>query len=95
MSLRPLGDHVIIKPDAAEEKTDAGIYIATEARQKPQTGTVVSVGEGKLDNNGQLVPIKVSAGDKIVYGEFTGTQVHYKGEDYLVVRAEDIYAVIE
>ena len=73
MSLKPLGDRVIVKADEAETTTASGLYLASDAKEKPQTGVVVSVGEGK-------------------YG---GTEVHYKGQDVLILRADDIYAICE
>lgn len=95
MALKPLGDRVIVKADEAESQTASGLYLASEAKEKPQTGTVISVGEGKPDNDGKLIPVPVKAGDKIIYGKYGGTEVHYEGEDYLILRADDIYAVIE
>ena len=69
MNLKPLGDRVIIKQDEAEETTASGLYLATEAKEKPQTGTVLAVGEGKLDKDGKLIPVPVKEGDKVLYGK--------------------------
>lgn len=95
MALKPLGDRVIVKADEAEEQTASGLYLASEAKEKPQTGKVVSVGEGKLDKDGNKVPVPVKKGDKVIYGKYGGTEVTHEGEDYLILRADDIYAVIE
>ena len=95
MSLKPLGDRVLIKPDAAEQKTASGLYIASNAQEKPQRGEVVAVGEGKLDNDGQRIPMDVKVGDKVIYGKFGGNEIKVDGEDYLLMRADDIYAIVE
>lgn len=95
MSLKPLGDRVIIKADEAEETTASGLYLANEAKEKPQTGAVIAVGEGKLDKDGNLVAVPVKVGDKVIYGKYGGTEVHHDGEDVLILRADDIYAICE
>ena len=93
MNLKPLGDRVIIKQDEAEETTASGLYLATEAKEKPQTGTVLAVGEGKLDKDGNLVPVPVKEGDKVLYGKYGGTEITVDGEDVMILRADDLYAV--
>lgn len=95
MSLKPLGDRVLIKPDAAEQKTASGLYIASNAQEKPQRGEVVAVGAGKLNNDGQRIPMDVKVGDKVIYGKFGGNEIKVDGEDYLLMRADDIYAIVE
>lgn len=95
MSLKPLGDRVIVKADEAEEQTASGLYLAGDAKEKPQTGKVVAVGEGKLDKDGNNVPVLVKVGDKVIYGKYGGTEVTYDGEDFLILRADDIYAICE
>ena len=95
MSLKPLGDRVLIKPDAAEQKTASGLYIASNAQEKPQRGEVVAVGEGKLNDKGERMPIDVKVGDHVIYGKFGGNEIKVDGEDYLLMRADDIYAVVE
>lgn len=95
MSLKPLGDRVLVKPDAAEEKTASGLYIASNAQEKPQRGTVVAVGTGKLTDAGERLPMDVKVGDVVIYGKFGGNEVKVDGEDYLLLRADDIYAVVE
>ena len=106
MNLKPLGDRVIVKQDEAEETTASGLFLATEAKEKPQSGTVLAVGEGKLDKDGNLVPVPVkvpmqgqfdefdlNVGDKVVYGKFGGTEINVEGEDVLILRGDDLYAV--
>ena len=95
MSLKPLGDRVLVKPDAAEQKTASGLYIASNAQEKPQRGEVVAVGAGKLNDAGERLPMDVKVGDHVIYGKFGGHEVKVDGEDYLLLRADDIYAVIE
>lgn len=95
MSLKPLADRVLVKPDAAEQKTASGLYIASNAQEKPQRGTVVAVGEGKRADNGERIPVDVKAGDRVIYGKFGGNEVKVDGEDFLLMRADDIYAVVE
>ena len=95
MNLKPLGDRVLVKPDPAEQKTASGLYIASNAQEKPQRGTVVAVGAGKLDDNGNRIPMDVKEGDVIIYGKYGGNEIKIDGEDYLLMRSDDIYAVVE
>lgn len=95
MNLKPLGDRVIIKQDEAEETTAGGLILAHDAKEKPQSGTVLAVGEGKLDKDGNLVPVPVKVGDKVIYGKYGGTEITVDGEDVMILRADDIYAVFE
>ena len=95
MSLKPLADRVLIKPDAAEQKTASGLYIASNAQEKPQRGTVVAVGAGKLNDKCERLPLDVHEGDVVIYGKFGGNEIKVDGEDYLLMRADDIYAVVE
>ena len=95
MALKPLGDRVIVKADEAESQTASGLSLASEAKEKPQTGVVVAVGEGKLDKEGNKIPVPVQVGDKVIYGKYGGTEVTYEGEDVLILRADDIYAICE
>ncbi len=95
MTLKPLGDRVIVKRDEVEDKTASGLYLSRESKEKPQTGVVVAVGEGKRDKDGTLIPMPVKVGDKVLYGKFGGTEVTVDEEELLIVRAEDIYGVFE
>ena len=94
MNLKPLGDRVIIKQADAEEKTASGLLLASASKEKPQRGTVLAVGEGKLDKDGNLVKPQVSVGDTVIYAKFGGTTVEYQGQEYVILRADDILAVI-
>ena len=93
MNLKPLGDRVIVKQDEAEETTASGLFLATEAKEKPQSGTVLAVGEGKLDKDGNLIPMPVKEGDRVLYGKYGGTEVTVDGEEVLILRADDLFAV--
>lgn len=95
MSLKPLGDRVLVKPEAAEQKTATGLYIASNAQEKPQRGEVIAVGAGKLNDKGERIAMDVKVGDTVIYGKFGGNEIKVDGEDYLLMRADDIYAVVE
>ena len=93
MNLKPLGDRVILKQDEAEETTASGLYIASSNKEKPSAGKIVAVGEGKRDNNGNLIPIPVKEGDRVIYSKYGGNEVEVDGEEYILVKADDIYGV--
>ncbi len=95
MNLKPLGDRVIVKQDEAEQKTSSGLYLAGDSKEKPQTGTVLAVGPGKLDKDGNYLPMPVAEGDRVVYSKYGGNEIDCGDEEVLIVRADDIYAVIE
>lgn len=95
MKLKPLGDRILVKPAPKEEKTASGLYISSGAQEKPQRGEVVAAGEGKLDANGNRIAMDVKTGDQVFYGKFGGNEVKIDGEEYLLLRADDIYAIIE
>ena len=95
MQLRPLGDRVLVKPEKAEQKTASGLYISSGAQEKPQRGEVIAVGAGKLDDKGERIPVDVKVGDVVVYGKYGGNEVKIDGEEYLLMRDSDIYAVVE
>ena len=95
MQLRPLGDRVLVKPEKAEQKTASGLYISSGAQEKPQRGEVIAVGAGKLDDKGERIPVDVKVGDVVNYGKYGGNEVKIDGEEYLLMRDSDIYAVVE
>ncbi len=95
MALKPLGDRVIVKADEAEETTASGLYLARESKEKPQTGVVLAVGDGKLDKDGNRIPVPVKVGDKVIFGKYGGTEFTIDEEDVLILRADDIYAICE
>ncbi|MDX5348190.1 MAG: co-chaperone GroES [Hymenobacteraceae bacterium] len=94
INVKPLADRVIIAPAAAEEKTKSGIIIPDTAKEKPQRGEVVAVGEGKVSDQGSLVKPQVKVGDQVLYGKYAGTEISIEGSDYLIMREADILAVI-
>ena len=95
MNIKPLGDRVIVKPLEAQEKTKGGIVLPDTAKEKPQEGKIVAVGKGKYLENGQLQPLEVKAGDHILYGKYSGSEISTKeGEELLIMREEDILAII-
>ena len=95
MKFKPLGDRALVKLVEREETTPSGIVLPDTAREKPQTAEVVSVGEGKMDKDGQRVPLEVSEGDVIVFAKYSGTEINLDGEDYMILDADDILGVVE
>lgn len=95
MNFKPLGERALVQLVEREEKTASGIVLPDTAKDKPQTATVVSVGEGKLDDKGQRVPLEVSAGDVIVFAKYSGTEIKLDGEDYMILDGDDILGVVE
>lgn len=95
MNLKPLGDRVIVKQDEAEQTTAGGLILASDSKEKSQSGVILAVGEGKLDKDGKLVPVPVKVGDRVVYGKYGGTEITIDGEDVLILRADDLYGVFE
>jgi chaperonin GroES len=93
--LRPLGDRILVKRVKEEERTKGGIIIPDTAKEKPQEGKIVAVGKGKYDDNGKLIPIDVKAGDKILFGKYSGSEFKLEGEDLLILREDDILGIIE
>lgn len=94
MNLKPLGDRVIVKPKAPEEKTKGGIILPDTAQEKPMEGEVVAVGTGRTDDAGKKVAMDLKVGDKVLYGKYSGTEVKVNDEEYLIMRESDVYAVI-
>jgi chaperonin GroES len=95
MKLRPLHDRVIVKRLDAETKSAGGIVIPDTATEKPSKGKVVAVGTGKIQDDGKVRPMAVKAGDQVLFGKYSGTEVKVDGEDLLVMREEDLMAIIE
>jgi chaperonin GroES len=94
MNLKPLGDRVIVKPMEAEEKTKGGIILPDTAKEKPIEGTIVAVGPGRVSDDGKVIKMEVKAGDKVLYGKYSGTEVTVEGVEYLIMRESDIFAII-
>nr|WP_245341820.1 co-chaperone GroES [Enterococcus rivorum] len=93
--LKPLSDRVVIEVAEEEEKTVGGIVLASAAKEKPQTGTIIAVGEGRVLDNGTKVPTEVKEGDKVMFEKYAGTEVKYDGKEYLIVSSKDIIAIVE
>jgi chaperonin GroES len=93
MKLNPLADRVIIKPQPAEERTKGGIIVPDTAKEKPVIGEVVAVGPGKIADDGKKITMEVKVGDKVLYGKYSGTEVTVEGEEYLIMREADIFAI--
>jgi len=94
INLTPLADRVIIKPSEAEEKTKGGIILPDTAKEKPIEGTIVAAGPGKITDDGKTVKLGVKVGDKVLYGKYSGTEVTVEGEEYLIMRESDIFAIV-
>ncbi|MGM0878448.1 MAG: co-chaperone GroES [Bacillota bacterium] len=92
--LKPLGDRVIIKLVESEEKTASGIVLPDSAKEKPQEGKVLAVGTGRVLDSGEKVALEVAEGDRIIFSKYAGTEVKYEGTEYLIIRENDILAVI-
>ncbi len=95
MEIKPLGDRVVIQPLAAENKTKGGILLPDTAKEKPQEGKVVAVGKGKMLDSGSVQPMEVKVGDKVLYGKYSGNEITKDGEELLIMREEDILAIIK
>ena len=95
MKVRPLYDRVLVKRLNTEEKTKGGIIIPETAKEKPQEGKIISVGKGKLLEDGSTRPLDIKVGDKILFGKYGGTEINIEGDEYLILREEEILAIIE
>jgi len=95
MAIQPLGDRVLVKRLEAEEKTKGGIVLPDTAKEKPQKGEVVAVGKGKVLESGKVEPLEVKKGDKVLFGKYAGNEIAYKEDEYLILREEDILAIIK
>ena len=95
MKLKPLGDRLIVRAIEEEEKTASGLVLPDTAKEKPQKGEVLAVGDGKLDDTGKRIPLDVAKGDEILYSKYGGTEIKYNGEEYLILSARDVLAVVD
>jgi chaperonin GroES len=95
VSIKPLEDRIVVRPLDAEQTTASGLVIPDTAKEKPQEGEVLAVGDGKYDDSGKRVPVDVSVGDKVLYSKYGGTEVKYDNEDLLILSARDVLAIIE
>ena len=94
VNIKPLEDRIVVKPLDAEQTTASGLVIPDTAKEKPQEGQVLAIGPGRVDDNGNRVPLDVKEGDKVIYSKYGGTEVKYAGEDYLILSARDVLAVV-
>ncbi|NOQ80770.1 MAG: co-chaperone GroES [Gammaproteobacteria bacterium] len=95
MNIRPLGDRIVVRRLEEETKTAGGIYIPDSATEKPSEGEVVAVGKGRIANNGDLIAMEVKSGDKVIFGKYSGSEVKVGDETLLIMREEDVLAVVE
>jgi len=95
MQIVPLGDRILVKPLEAEEKTKGGIILPDTAKEKPQEGKVVAVGKGKVLEDGRVQPLEVKPQDTILYGKYSGTEIKLNGEEHLIIREDDVLAIIK
>ena len=94
VSIKPLEDRIVVKTVEAEQTTASGLVIPDSAQEKPQEGEVLAIGPGRIDDNGNRVPLDVAVGDRVIYSKYGGTEVKYDGEDLLILSARDILAVV-
>jgi chaperonin GroES len=94
MNIKPLADRVVIRPSQQEEITKGGLYVPDTAKEKPVIGEIVAVGPGKISDEGKKIVPEVKVGDKVLYGKYSGTEVTVDGEEYLIMREADIFAIV-
>ena len=94
VSIKPLEDRIVIKSLVAEQTTASGLVIPDTAKEKPQEGEVLAVGPGRIDDNGNRVPLDVTVGDRVIYSKYGGTEIKHGGEEYLILSARDVLAVV-
>ena len=95
VALKPLEDRVVVKASEAEQTTASGLVIPDTAKEKPQEGTVIAVGPGRISDQGERIPLDVKEGDLVVYSKYGGTEIKVAGEEYLILSARDILAIVE
>ena len=95
VTIKPLEDRILIQPLEAETTTASGLYIPDTAKEKPQEGKVIAVGPGRVDDSGKRIPLDVAEGDVVIFSKYGGTEVKYDGQEYLILSARDILAIVE
>lgn len=95
MKFRPLGDRILVKTEEQKEKKVGGIIIPDTAKEKPQEGTVVSAGNGRVGKDGKVIPMEIKVGDKVLYGKYSGTEVKIDNIDYLIMSQDDVLGILE
>ena len=94
LKIKPLADRVVVQADEAEEKSEGGIILPDTVQEKPQKGTIVALGAGRISDNGELIKPEVKVGDKVLYGKYSGNEISINGVEYLIMRESDILAVV-
>jgi chaperonin GroES len=94
VSIKPLEDRIVVKSLEAEQTTASGLVIPDTAKEKPQEGEVLAVGPGRIDDKGNRVPLDIKVGDRVIYSKYSGTEVKHKGDEYLILSARDVLAVV-
>ena len=94
VSIKPLEDRIVVRPVAAEQITASGLVIPDTAKEKPQEAEVIAVGPGRIDDNGNRVPLDVAVGDKVIFSKYGGTELKFGGEEFLVLSARDVLAIV-
>jgi chaperonin GroES len=95
MNLKPLGDHLVAKPVEQEDQTSTGIYLPETAKEKPQQGSVIAVGPGERNEKGDRILMDVQVGDIVLYARYSGTNIKLDGQEYLILRENDVLAIVE
>ena len=95
MKFKPLADRILVKPLEAKEQTKGGIVIPETAKEKPQEGEIAAVGEGKKSDDGKVVAVSLKVGDKVLYGKYSGTEISLDGEEYLIIREDDVLGIVQ
>jgi len=95
MKFKPLADRILVKPLEAKEQTKGGIVIPETAKEKPQEGEIAAVGEGKKSDDGKVVAVSLKVGDKVLYGKYSGTEITLDGEEYLIIREDDVLGIVQ
>jgi len=95
VNFRPMGDRVLVKPMQQEERTKGGVILPDTAKEKPQQGEIIAVGTGKMLDNGQMYNMTLKVGNKVLYGKYSGNEIKIDGEEYLIIKENEIYGIIE
>lgn len=95
VGVRPLHDRILVRRTAEEEKTAGGLFIPDTAKEKPQRGEIIACGKGRVTEDGKVLPLEVRAGDKVLFGKYSGTELKIDGQEYLMMREEDILGIVQ
>ena len=95
MNLKPLGDRIVVEPTEQEEQTSLGIFLPETAKEKPQQGKVIAVGAGKVKEDGKRIPLDVKEGDTILFGKYSGQEIKINGEEHLIMREDEVLAIVD